>query len=141
MVCAGRHHLDALARGELAVNDAHVGDDSAVCVVYRVEDHGAGGSIGVTHGWGDEFDDAVEQRIHADAGFARHTQNVFGLATNEVCELFGVLLWISSRQVDFVENGDDRQIVLHSEIQVRQCLRLYTLSGIDEQDCALAGCE
>ena len=42
-----RHHHDALARVEVAVDDPDVGDDAAVGVVDRVEDHRAGRGVGV----------------------------------------------------------------------------------------------
>lgn len=43
------------------------------------------------------------------------------------------------RQVDLVEHGDDRQIVLHGQVQVGQRLGFDALSGVDEQQGTLAG--
>src|SRR5690606_14366468 len=60
---ARRHHDDALARVEVAVDDAHVRDDAAVRVVHRVEDHGARRGVGVADGGGHALGDAVEQRL------------------------------------------------------------------------------
>ena len=50
---AGGHHPDALALVELAVDDTDVGDDAAVGVVDRVEDHRAGGGVGDADRGGD----------------------------------------------------------------------------------------
>ncbi len=44
MFGASRHHLDLLARGELAVDDSDVGDHATVGVVDGVEDHRTGRS-------------------------------------------------------------------------------------------------
>ena len=61
----GRHHDDALARVEVAVDDPHVGDHAAVGVVDRVEDHRAGRGVGVARRRRDLPDDLVEQRLDA----------------------------------------------------------------------------
>ena len=135
----GRHHLDPLARGELAVDDAHVGDDAAVGVVDRVEDHRARRGVGVAGRRRDLADDLVEQRLDALAGLARHPEAVVGLAADEVGELLGVLLGLGRRQVDLVEHRDDREVVLQRQVEVGQGLRLDALGGVDEQHRALAG--
>ena len=62
----------------MPVDHAHIGDDAAVRVVHRVEDHRAGGSRGVAHGRRDELHDAVEQLVDALARLAAHAQHVVG---------------------------------------------------------------
>ncbi len=133
-----RHHDDLLARVEVAVDDADVGDDAAVGVVDGVEDHRPGGGVGVTGRGRDLRDDRVEQRLDALTGLARHAQAVLGLAADELGELLGILLRLGGRQVDLVEHGDDRQLVLHGQVEVGQGLRLDALGGVDEQHGALA---
>ena len=135
----GRHHRDLLARVEVAVDDPDVGDDAAVGVVDRVEDHRAGGRVGVAGRRGQLRDDLVEQRLDADAGLARDPQAVLGLAADQAGELLGELLRLGRGQVDLVEHRDDREVVLHGEVQVRQGLGLDPLRRVDEQDGALAG--
>ena len=138
MVRPGRHHDDALARVEVAVDDADVGDDAAVGVVDRVEDHRAGRGVGVAGGRRDLADDRVQQRLDALAGLAGDLEAVLGLAADEAGELLGVLLRLRGREVDLVEHRDDREVVLHREVEVREGLRLDALRGVDEQHGALA---
>jgi hypothetical protein len=136
---AGRHHLDLVACGDPAVDHADVGDDAAVDVVDRVEDHRPGRAVGGAGRRGDLIDDAVEQFGHADTGLAADPQDVVGLAADDVGDLRGVLLRLGGRQVDLVEHRDDREVVLQREVQVGERLRLDALGGVDEQDRALAG--
>ena len=66
----GRHHLDALARLQMAVDHAHVGDHAAVAVVHGVEDHGPRRGIRIADRRRNALDDAVEQLFDADARLA-----------------------------------------------------------------------
>ncbi len=136
-----RHHDDLLARVEVAVDDPDVGDDAPVGVVDRVEDHRAGGGVGVTGRGRQGAHDRVEQRLDAVAGLAGDPQAVLGLAADELGELLGVLLRLGGRQVDLVEHRHDGEVVLHREVEVGEGLGLDALRGVDEQHGALAGGE
>ena len=135
---ARRHHAHALAGPQGAVDDAHVGDDAPVRVVHGVEDHGPSRRTGVAHGGGDDLDDAVEQRLHALPGLARHQQHLVLVDADELGDLVGVLLGLGAGQVDLVEDGDDGEVVLQGQVEVRQSLGLDALGRVDEQDGALA---
>ena len=125
--------------GDPAVDDADVGDDAAVDVVDRVEDHRPGGTRGVAGRRRDPVDDPVEQLGDALAGLAADPQHVVGLAADDVRDLRGVLLGLGGRQVDLVEHRDDREVVLQRQVEVGQRLGLDALGGVDEEDGALAG--
>ena len=135
---AGRHHPDALALAERAVDDLHVGHDTAVGVVDRVEDHRAGGGVLDADRGRHLADDLVQQLGHADAGLGGDPQDVLGLAADQIGQLGGELLGLGGRQIDLVEDGDDRELVLHRQVEVGEGLGLDPLSGVDEEDAALA---
>jgi hypothetical protein len=137
----GGHHLDALAGGDVTVDDTDVGDDAAVGVVDGVEDHRAGGRVRAAHRCRYLAHDLLEQFVHTDACLGRDKQHVADVAPDDVRELRGVLLRLGGRQVDLVEHGDDDQVVLQGQVQVRQRLRLDALGRVDEQDRPLAGRE
>ena len=139
MGVTGGHHHDPLARGEPAVDDPDVRDDAAVGVVDRVEDHRPGRRVRIADRRGDLLDDHVEQLLDALAGLARGPQHVLGPAADQVRQLVGVLLRLGGRQVDLVQHGDDREVVLHGQVQVGERLRLDALRGVDQQHGALAG--
>ena len=128
-----------LARGELAVDHADIGDHAAVDVVDRVEDHRAGRRFGVPLGRRHLLDHFVEQLRHALAGLAGHPQHVVGFAADDVRDLGGVALRVGGGQVDLVEHRDDRQVAVQRQVEVGQRLRLDALRGVDQQHRALAG--
>ena len=132
------HHLDPLAGRDPAVDDADVGDDAAVGVVDRVEDHRPGRGVGVADGSRDAEHDLVEQLLDADAGLRADPQHVARVAADDVRDLRGVAVGVRGRQVDLVEDRDDRQVLLERQVEVRQRLRLDALRGVDQQHRTLA---
>ena len=53
-------------------------------------------------------------------------------------DLLRALVGLGRGQVDLVERGDDREVVFHRLVAVRQRLRLDALRRVDEEDHALA---
>ncbi len=136
---AGGHHLDPLARLDLAVDDPDVGHHAPVDVVDRVEDHRPGRLVGAADRWLELPDDLVEQVRDALAGLAGDPQAVARVAADQVGELLGVLVGLRGREVDLVEHRDDRHVVLERQVEVGEGLRLDPLRGVDQQHRALAG--
>ncbi len=136
---AGGHHLDLLARADVAVDHPDVGDHAAVDVIDRVEDHRPGLRVGVADRRRDVAADHVEQLLDALAGLGAHPEHVVGVAADDVGDLGGVQVGLGGRQVDLVQHRDDLQVVLQRQVQVGQRLRLDALGGVDQQHRALAG--
>ncbi len=137
----GRHHLDPVAVGELAVDDADVGDHPAVGVVDRVEDQRPGRGVGDPDGGGRLPHDLVEERGHAVAGLGRDPQHLRGIAADDPRQLGGVLVRLRAGQVDLVEHRDDVQVGAEGEVEVGQRLGLDPLRRVDQQDRGLARLE
>jgi len=56
--------------------------------------------------------------------------------------LFG-LRNVRVRQIDLVDHWNDRQVLLHRQVHVGDCLRLDALGGVDDQEARLrtrSGC-
>ena len=138
---AGGHHLDPVPGGDVPVDDPDVRDHPAVHVVDGVEDHGAGRRGCVAGGRLELPHDLVQQVRYAHPGLAGCPQAVLGGAPDEVGQFLGVLLRLRGRQVDLVEHRDHVEVVLQRQVQVRECLRLDPLRGVDQQDSPLAGGE
>ena len=51
------------------------------------------------------------------------------------------MLRVGTRQINFVDNRDNLQIVIQRQIHVGQSLRFNALSSVDNQQCALARCQ
>ena len=134
-----RHHLDALSGRDVTVDDADVGDDTAIRVIDRVEDHRPGRLVCVADRGGDLPDDLLQQLVHADTRLRRDEQDVVGRAADDVGELRRVLLRLRGGQVDLVQHRNDRQVVLEGEVEIREGLRLNALGSVDQEDGPFAG--
>ena len=80
----------------------------------------------------------VEQIGDAVPRLAGHPQHVAGLAADDVGDLGGVAVGIGRGQVDLVQHGNDVQVAVQRQVQVRQRLRLDALGGVDQQHRTLA---
>src|SRR5690606_35577813 len=86
------HHLDALAGTQVPVDHAHVGDDPAIAVVHRVEDHRPRRGIRSTDRCRNALDDTIEKVFDAHARLAGDAQYVIGRTADEIGEFLRVLL-------------------------------------------------
>ena len=135
----GGHHEALLAPGQPAVHHPHVGHDTAVGVVDRVEDQRAGRRARVTPRRRNLGDHGVEQVQHALAGLRRDPHHVAGVAADDVGQFLGVPGRLRGRQVDLVQHRDQVQVGVKGQIEVGQRLRLDALRGVHQQDGPLAG--
>ena len=83
-------------------------------------------------------DDRVEQLRHALARLRRDAHDLLGRDAEDVLDLGGEAVGVGRREVDLVEHGDDRQVVLEGEVAVGQRLRLDPLGGVDDEHDPLA---
>ena len=135
---ARRHHAHALPGRQDAVDDTHVGNDAAVGVVHGVEDHRSRRGVGGALGGGHDLHDAVEEVLDAFACLAGNLEDLALVAADQLGNLVRILLGLGARQVDLVEDRNDREVVLEGQVQVRERLGLNALRGVDEQDRTLA---
>ena len=132
------HHLDLHAFVQLAVDHPHEADDAAIRVVPGVEQHRAQRPGGVAFRRRNVRDDLLEDLFDADAGLRRCEHRVVRVDPDHVLDLLAHALRLRGRQVDFVDHGKNREIVVDGEIAVRERLRLDTLRRIHDENRALA---
>ena len=72
--CAGRHHADAVAGFDFAVEEAHVDDDTAIGIVEGVEDEGLERFCAVSAWGGNAFGDGFEDVFDACARFGARVE-------------------------------------------------------------------
>ena len=135
---ADTHHVQFLARFQFTVDHTNVSDDATIGVVYGVENERAGRRVRVARRRGHFGDDTVEQFGDAFSGFAGDAQHVGRVTTNQAGDFLGMLVGFGAGQVDFVEHGDNGQIMVDGHIQVGQRLRFNALRGVDKQHRTLA---
>ena len=79
--------------------------------------------------------------LNALAGLTGSAEDILVLASDEVNDFVFHFLRHSRRHIYLVDHWNDFQVVLNSHIEVRDGLRLDTLSGIHDQERSLAGCD
>ncbi len=89
----------------------------------------------------DLFNNGCKNVVNADACFSRGANRLFWLKIKKLFKLFFNTLWVSSFHVDFVNNWDNRQILVKGKIKICHRLGLYPLRGINEQNSPLASVE
>ncbi len=141
VIVGGVEEFNFVTFFHLAGDDANVGDDAAVGIVDGVEDRGAQEAIRVFVGRGNEFDDRFEDVLDADAHFCGGGDAVFAGDGKDFLELLAAAVDIGGREVDFVQDGDNGEVLLHGEVDVCHGLGLDALGGVDDENGAFAGGE
>src|SRR5713101_3084674 len=135
---SGVHHPDLVARLDLAIDDADVGDDAAVDVVMRVEDQRTQRCRGIPVRRRHLGDDGFENVLRSDPPLGGGEDHLLARNARDIGYFFGDELWLRGVEVDLVDDGDDRQPGLHRLIKVGQRLRFDALGGVHHEDRALA---
>ena len=103
-----------------------------------VKNEGAEGGVGAAFGRGNAPHDGLQHTLHVCARFGADGDHVFGGNAGEVFDFFGDVVGEGCRQINFIDDGNQLQVSFHRQVQIRQRLRLDTLSGIDDQNSPLA---
>jgi len=83
-------------------------------------------------------DDLLQQLPYALARLAADLRHVVHRDCQRLLDLAATRRHIRARQIDFVDDGDDVELMVEGEVGVGDGLRLDALRGIDEQERALA---
>ena len=103
---ARRHRPDQLALRERAVDDADIGDHTAVLVELGVEDQRARGRVGIAGGRRDAPDQLLEHLGDTGAGLAADAQDRLGRLAEQLGDFAGDALGFGAGQVELVQAGD-----------------------------------
>ena len=94
-----------------------------------------GGGLGVEGaGSGGRSDETVEDLVNMEAGFGGDGDDFVGLTAKEVDELGLDSVNVGGGEIDFVDDGDDIEVLLESEIDVGEGLSLDALGGVHDED-------
>ena len=118
-----------------------IDDHALVLVVVAVEDEALERLRRVALGGGHAGHDRLEDLGHAGAVLGRREDDLLARDRQDVLQLVHDRLRVRRRQVDLVEDRDERQPLLEREMDVGQRLRLDALGRVDDEDRALARLE
>ena len=99
------------------------------------------GVVGVALGGGDLGNDLLEDVGDARAGLAARGDGVVAVEPDDLLDLVAGPLHVARGQVDLVQNRNDLEPLIESQVHVRQRLRLDALRRVDDQDRAFASGE
>ena len=126
---------------ERARGEPHVADDALVGVVVTVEHERAQRRGGIALRRRDPGDDRLQDLGDAGPLLGRGQDDLLARDREDVLQLLHHQVGLGGRQVDLVEDRDDRQALADGEVDVGQRLGLDALRGVHHEDRALAGLE
>ena len=124
---------------ERALGQPDVADDALVGVVVGVEDEAAQRCRGVALGGRDPVDDRLEDLRDAGPLLRRGEDDLLARDREDVLQLLHDDLGLRRREVDLVEDRDDREALAQGEVDVGERLGLDALGCVHDEDRALAG--
>ena len=130
-------HLVALANH--AVFYLEIGDDATERVEDGVENQCLQRRIGVARGRRDALHHCLQNRLDALTRLSAGAKNLLALASQQFHDFVLHLVGHGRGHVDFVDDGDDFEVVLDGHVEVRDGLRLHALRGVHHEQRTLAG--
>ena len=112
VLAARRHEAHLLLRAQHAVDDAHQDHDAAVGVVPAVEQQHAQRRLGIAHGRRQLRDDRLEDLVDPLPFLGRRQDRLRGVDADHLLDLAPHVLGIGGRQIDLVDDRDDREVVV-----------------------------
>ena len=134
----GRHQHQALASRNPPVDQATVGDHALVRIVVRIEDQPTKGTLPISLRRRDALHDGLENLRHAGSELGRAQQRFLAGQADNLLDLTNRLIRIGVREIDFVDDRDDAQIVLEGQVHVGQRLRLDALGRVHHEQGTFA---
>ena len=138
---AGGHQQHLLLPADAAVKQAHKDDDAAVVVVLAVENQRLERGGGIAGRGGDVRHNVLQHGLDVQTRLGGNFRRVLRGQTDDLLDLVLDALGIGGREVDFVDNGQDFQVVVQREVGVRERLRFDALACVHDQHRAFAGRE
>jgi hypothetical protein len=126
---------------EFAVGDADEDDHALVGVEIAVEDEGLEGPDLGGHRRRNPVDDGFENFGDADAFLGAGENGVLARHRENVLQLLLGHRDVGVRQVDLVDDRDDREALLGGQVEVGDGLGLDALGSVDDHERSFAGAE
>ena len=126
------------SRLQLAVEHAHVRDDALVSVEIGIEAQRLQRRRARRLRRRNALDDRLQNFINANPLLGAGQNRRVARNGQNVLQLFPGLRDIRMRQVNFVDDGDDGEILLHRQVHVGDRLRLDALRRVNDEQRAFA---
>ena len=136
-----RAEPDFHAWSDAAFHDTDQNHSAAVGIKPRIENQRAKRSVGRALGRRNARDNGFENVRNADAAFRTDQQRIGGGNREHVFDLFLDAVGFGGGKINFIDDGNDGEIVARGEEGVGNRLRFDALAGVDDEKSAFAGRE
>ena len=136
---ARRHHADTLARFDAAFHDTDIGNSPFIGIEMGVEDEGPQGLVPFVSRCRDALDDSFQYLVDTVARLGADHNGIGCIEADDVFDFLADPVGVGTGQVDFVDDGNDFQVVFQGQIDVSQGLGFDALRGIDNEQGPFAG--
>jgi len=130
-----------MAGGDPAVPHPDEGHDAAVRVVLGIEDEGLERSFRIPHRRGELLDDGFEELVDPRPELGGNGNGLERVQAQVGIDLFADPIDVGRGEIDLVDYGKQREVVLHRHVEIRERLGLDTLGSVDEDERPVAGHE
>ena len=111
----------------VSIYQTNIGNSTPVVIKNRVEDQGPWRCIcDAPWRWHKTYD-SLKYFVDSCPFFCTCQQDLLFRNTQNVDNLFLCVVYLCTREIDFVDNRDEGQIVLDGKINITDCLSLYSL--------------
>ena len=136
---AGGHHADIHPRTDLPILHTDIGDRTLVGVENGVENEAAKRRFRMVFRRRHLLDDTLQDFFDILPGLGGDGDRLRHVKADDILDFRLYALHVCAREVDFVDDRDDLQIMVERKIYIGKRLRLYALRRIDDEDRAFAG--
>lgn len=118
---------------------ADVHDDTLVAVIHAVKNQRLEGGVLIAHRGRNILNHPLQHIFDTNAHFCGDARGIETRQTDYVLHFLCDPIRFCTGKVDFVQDGNDFQVVLHGQIGVGQRLGFHALAGVHHQHSTLAG--
>ena len=131
---AGRHHADIHARTDFPILHTHIGNGAFVGVENGIKNEAAQRLLRVILRRRHLLYDTLQHRFHILPGLRTHRDGLRHIETDDILYFRLHALYIGTGKVYLIDDRNDFQVVVQSQVHIGQCLGLHALGGIDDQN-------
>ena len=136
-----RHETDPISDRNASLFDADKRDDTAVWIVQRIEHQRLQRRMDIPFRRRHHGDDRFQDISYVPSALGGDHRRIAAVQTDDVLDLLFDDVRLCAGQIDLVDDRDDLQVIVKSEIDIGQRLRLHALCRIHDQDRTLTGCQ
>ena len=133
------HKPDMITNPQSSFLDANIGNDTAVCIIQRVKHQRLQRCMRVPGRCRYIANDCFQHILYVQAVFRRYERCVAGIQSDNIFNFLAHNIRLCTGKINFIDNRNDFQIIVQSQIYIGQCLCLDALSRIHDQNSSLTG--